>query len=194
MLHLYIPAQTLSVVADELGPSRRGWAEATNTFFTDGRIADLISATAQAARNGVSDLYAQSAATLIAFHLLTSRAESALRTYDDLSDRRLLRVLDFIEAHYDQPLSLDLLAAEAGISRYHFALVFKRSVGRSPHRYVHEVRLRCATAMLRSTEKSVFDIALSCGFASASHFAAAFRAVHGETPSAFRHRARSADR
>jgi AraC family transcriptional regulator len=190
MIHLYIPAGTISAVAEEMAAPRRGWADAADTFFEDPTIAHLVNATARAARNGASDTYAQSAATLIAYHLLSGKAASEPRRYEHVSDRRLLRVLEFIEAHFDQPLSLDVLAAEAGISRYHFATVFKRALGRSPHRHVHEVRLRCAATMLTSTQKSVLDVALSCGFASPSHFSAAFRAAHGESPTAYRARHR----
>jgi AraC family transcriptional regulator len=190
MIHFYIPTGTMSAVAEEMEAPRGGWIDAADSFFEDATIAHLVMAAARAARDGASDTYAQSAATLIAYHLLSGKEAATFerQRYEHVSDRRLLRVLDFVEAHFDQPLSLETLAAEAGISRYHFATVFKRALGLTPHRHVHEVRLRSAAAMLASTQKSIIDIALSCGFASPSHFAAAFRAAHGESPTAYRAR------
>lgn len=187
MINFYIPASTMSAVREEMDATRAN-CDGPGIFFDDANVTHLMTAAARAAREGASDLYAQSAAVLLAFHLLSGAPER--RTYPSISDRRLLRVLDFIEAHYDEPLSLETLAAKAGISRYHFATVFKRAVGRSPHRHVQELRLRCAAAMLRSTDRSVHDIAFSCGFSSASHFSAAFRAAHGESPSDYRARHR----
>lgn len=195
MMHVYIPESTLRGVADEMTAVKgRDRASATAMFFDDRVVSNLIMAAAQAARGGAPDTYAQSAAILIAFHLQAGNGgfDHAWRSHAHITDQRLLRVLDFIEANYDQPLSLEALAAEAGLSRYHFAMVFRRAVGNSPHEHVREVRLRCARVMLRSTTRSVLDIALSCGFANASHFAAAFRADCGESPSSYRTRHRGA--
>lgn len=194
MIHVYIPIRTMHDVSEEMGikSPRATPAAASAVFFDDRTIANLIAASAQAARDGASDVYAQAAATMIAYHLQSGEAnlEDRRRPPVHVTDQRLLRVLDYIEAHYDQPLSLDALASQAGLSRYHFAAVFRRALGNSPHQHVREVRLRCSRTMLRSTERSILDIALSCGFANASHFAAAFRADCGETPTAYRARRR----
>lgn len=195
MMHVYIPESTLLGVADEMKIATGRNRTAVNTvFFDDRTVSNLIIASAQAARGGASDAYAQSAAILIAFHLQSGNAgfDHTRRSHGQISDQRLLRVLDLIETNYDQPLSLEALASEAGLSRYHFAMVFRRAVGSSPHQHVREVRLRCARAMLRSTDRTVLDIALSCGFANASHFAAAFRTDCGESPSSYRARHREA--
>ena len=103
MIHLYIPEHTLSSAAQEMETRHRGWAGSADAFFDDPVLANLVLATADAARKGASDNYAQSAATLIAYHVLSGKASPQRRTYPHISDRRLLRVLGFIEAHYDQP-------------------------------------------------------------------------------------------
>jgi AraC family transcriptional regulator len=194
MIHVYIPTRTMHDVSEEMEivGHRPTSAAASAVFFDDRTVANLIVASAQAARGGASDAYAQAAATLIAFHLQSGEAglDDGRRPYVQITDQRLLRVLDYIEANYDQPLSLEALASQAGLSRYHFAAVFRRALGSSPHQHVREVRLRCSRTMLRSTERSILDIALSCGFANASHFAAAFRAECGESPTAYRARHR----
>jgi AraC family transcriptional regulator len=193
MIHFYIPGSTMSAVREEMEAPRGHWSEGPGIFFDDATTSHLLMAAARAARQGASDVYAQSAATLVAYQLQSGGFAPERRTYPMISDRRLLRVLDFIEANYDRPLSLKLLAAEAGISQYHFAVLFRRAVGRTPHRHVQEVRLRCATAMLRSTDRSVLDIAFSCGFSTPAHFSAAFRTAYGESPTAYRARHRRGD-
>jgi AraC family transcriptional regulator len=83
-------------------------------------------------------------------------------------------------------LDLRVLAKEAGISPFHFAALFRKAVGATPHRHVQHLRMQAAKAMLRDTDKSILDIALSCGFGSASHFAAAFRRHFIQSPTEFR--------
>jgi AraC family transcriptional regulator len=77
------------------------------------------------------------------------------------------------------------LAAEAGLSPYHFARAFKRSVGSSPHRYVLRRRIERAKYHLAAGELSLAAVALACGFGSQSHFTARFRATTGLTPRQF---------
>lgn len=96
------------------------------------------------------------------------------------------RVLDYIEQHLDAPLSLGDLAALAALSEYHFARMFRVSVGLAPHRYVLARRLAHATERLRTQDLPLSDIALCCGFASASHFANRFREAFGATPTQYR--------
>ncbi|WP_462380145.1 helix-turn-helix domain-containing protein [Pseudomonas sp. Marseille-QA0892] len=96
------------------------------------------------------------------------------------------RLLDFIEQHLDAPLTLGDLAAVAALSEFHFARMFRASVGLPPHRYVLARRLARASEGLRKQDLSLSDVALACGFASASHFANRFRAAFGVTPTQYR--------
>ncbi len=96
------------------------------------------------------------------------------------------RVLDFIEAHLAEDLSVSVLAQEAGLSPDHFSRCFKASFGVSPHRYVLQRRLDAAVAMLRSTPLTIAEIALASGFSSQSHFTQALRQHTGKTPAAAR--------
>ena len=67
-----------------------------------------------------------------------------------------------------------------------FAALFKKAVGTTPHRHVQHLRLEAAKAMLRDTDKTTLDIAITCGFASASHLAAAFRRQFSQSPTEYR--------
>ena len=103
-----------------------------------------------------------------------------------LGARRLRRVVDYIEAHLGDDISLRDLAVQAGLSPLHFGEAFKASTGTSPHRYLVERRIRRAKELLLGAEQSIAEIAIFVGFASHSHFTDNFRRLTGTTPSRFR--------
>ncbi|WP_017937388.1 helix-turn-helix domain-containing protein [Zestomonas thermotolerans] len=98
--------------------------------------------------------------------------------------RRLLQ--DYIAQHLDEPLELDDLASLVALSPYHFARMFRISFGVPPHRYLLARRLERACRLLRDSLLPLGEIALACGFASASHFSNRFRAALGGTPGQYR--------
>ena len=159
-------------------------------YLDDPVLSNFSSVVVWAIQAGLPDFYAQSAAQWIAAHLLlgpsaSSRWHQSL-AHEEISDRRIVRVLEYIEAHLGERLSLDVLAEEAAVSKFHFASVFSKSVGATPHRHVQHLRMQAAAGMLRDTDKSVLEIALTCGFLSASHFAATFRCHFTQSPSEYR--------
>lgn len=98
--------------------------------------------------------------------------------------RRLLA--DYVEQHIEQPLSLGELAALCNLSEYHFARMFRESFGLPPHQYLLARRLAKARQLLRFGELPLGQVALLCGFASASHFSNRFRQALGATPGEYR--------
>ncbi|MFO1376695.1 MAG: AraC family transcriptional regulator [Steroidobacteraceae bacterium] len=96
------------------------------------------------------------------------------------------RVLDYIDEHLEADISIDGLAAVAGLSTFHFLRQFRRSTGQTPHRYIVQHRLVRARELLLKTELPVIEIALRCGFDDPSHFARRFREQFRMAPSAFR--------
>jgi AraC-like DNA-binding protein len=108
-----------------------------------------------------------------------------------LSPYDLKRVIALMEARLVDPPTADELARKIGVSRRHFFRAFKQSVGKTPYAYMADLRLKKALDLLRATDRSATEIALECGFASSSHFAYAFRRVHGAGPSEYRRRWRS---
>jgi AraC family transcriptional regulator len=78
------------------------------------------------------------------------------------------------------------LAALAGLSRFHFARVFRATVGTTPHRYVLERRLERARRLLKTTATAVRDIAVATGFADQSHLTRLVKRRFGVTPGALR--------
>lgn len=95
---------------------------------------------------------------------------------------RLRHVLDYIEAHLDQDLSLAELAGVAGFSLSHFKPLFKQAVGMPAHRYVLERRVERARALLLQGRRNMGEIALEAGFSHASHMARCMRRVLGVAP------------
>jgi len=103
----------------------------------------------------------------------------------------LKRVIASMEARLADPPSADELASELGVSRRHFFRAFKQSTGKTPSGYMADLRLKRALDLLLTTDRPATEIALECGFSSSSHFAYAFKRVHGAGPSEYRRRWRS---
>lgn len=98
----------------------------------------------------------------------------------------LRRVRDYIAEHLAESLDVATLAAQAGLSAYHFARAFKASVGAPPRRYLLEQRIRKAADLIETTDEPLTRIALDVGFADQAHFSRSFHALTGLTPSQFR--------
>jgi AraC-like DNA-binding protein len=99
---------------------------------------------------------------------------------------RIGAVLRAMEDGFDQPLTLDELAAVAGLSRYHFVRVFRAVTGESPHQRLIGLRLRAAADRLLDTVEPVTEIAFAVGFNDLSHFNATFRRAFGRPPGVWR--------
>ena len=109
-----------------------------------------------------------------------------LRQRVGVSHPRLLRAIEEIEANLAEPISRAALAKRVGLSTRQLERLFKVYLGCTPTRYYLETRLKHARKLLEQTSLSVLDVALSCGFASASHFAKSYRALFGYPPRAER--------
>lgn len=102
-----------------------------------------------------------------------------------LSPRQLARALEMIEKGIDGEVSLPSIAQAAGLSRFHFARAFKRSIGVSPIKHLINRRLDRACQMLRAGEVSVIDVSLACGYDNTSNFTRAFKGRYGVSPTDF---------
>jgi AraC family transcriptional regulator len=127
----------------------------------------------------------------IAVHLL--RRHSKMRKSDELElsrvgliDRRIRRAVEFMQAHLEHELPLKEIAAASYLSPYHFARLFKKLTGTTPHSYLAGLRAARAKSLLAETDWSVSEIAARVGYATPSHFTKAFRQLTGLTPGKFR--------
>jgi AraC-like DNA-binding protein len=103
-----------------------------------------------------------------------------------LSNRRLMRVLAYIDANIGEPITLANLAATAGLSRMYFARQFRATTGIRPHEYVLRRRIERAQQVLTATSDTLVDIALSVGFQTQAHFTTVFKKIVGNTPRQWR--------
>ncbi len=96
------------------------------------------------------------------------------------------RVLDFVARNFGRAITVEDMAAEAGISTYHFSRLFKRTIGRSPYQFVMAYRVERSKPMLTDRSRPMIDIALACGFSDQAHFSRVFKQIQGVTPKAWR--------
>ena len=99
---------------------------------------------------------------------------------------RVLRVLLHIQANLDEPLSLDELAGIAYFSPFHFHRIFEGMVGEAVKDHIRRLRMERSVWHLRSTDRSILDIALDAGYETHESFTRAFRSTFGDAPSIFR--------
>ncbi|MCF7853793.1 MAG: AraC family transcriptional regulator [Candidatus Pacebacteria bacterium] len=96
--------------------------------------------------------------------------------------------LNYIEKHFTEPLSIEQIAREAGVSSPHLYTLFRQHVGISPKQAILKLRLKKAESLLSLTTLSVKEISRETGFIDASSFCAFFRRASGLTPIAYRKR------
>ena len=107
--------------------------------------------------------------------------------HDPLLPAGILAALDLVEHHHLRPLTVNDLAAAAGLSATHFHRLFKQHVGITPLEAVIRRRLQSACAMLaHQPQRSVRSVSSACGFSDAVHFGRMFKARHRCTPMAYR--------
>ena len=96
------------------------------------------------------------------------------------------RVMEFIEAHLAEEISLAALAELVDLSLFHFARAFTQSFGAPPHRYHMARRMDRAKSLLQRPALSVTQIGARIGFRETSSFTRAFRKFTGLTPTEYR--------
>ena len=100
--------------------------------------------------------------------------------------RHLVKARDLADARYFEPLTVADLAAAAALSPAHFSREFKRLYGESPHEYLLTRRLERAAALLRTTNRTVTEIAFGVGLRSLGSFTTSFTRIYGRSPKAYR--------
>ena len=111
---------------------------------------------------------------------------SAPTTQGGLPAYKLRQVVEFIDAHIDQPINLTQLAEVASLSPFHFHREFKRSTGLTPGKYILDARIKRAEGLLSESDLPLAQVAIQVGFADQSHFTVAFRKATSMTPRTYR--------
>jgi AraC family transcriptional regulator len=134
----------------------------------------------------VAALMEQLVVQLLRHHSNVRRSEELELSRVGLVDRRIRRAIELMHAHMSRELPLEEIAAAAFLSPFHFARLFKKLTGASPHAYLATLRVARAQAILAETDLSISEVSARVGYASPSHFTKAFRQATGLTPRAYR--------
>ncbi|HSI84831.1 MAG: helix-turn-helix domain-containing protein [Candidatus Methylacidiphilales bacterium] len=163
-----------------------------NNVLSGGSHQELVALLQELVREGHARLagYEHNMRALLSIFLnrlsrLTRREAQA--TSEVSSPERIIQALDAMARRYQEPLSIAELARFCHMSLRNFQLHFHKVTGQTPQSYLIECRVQAAIAMLRTSDRSVTELAYESGFGSLSSFNRAFRAHTGRTPSDFRH-------
>jgi AraC family transcriptional regulator len=153
----------------------------------------VLAERAQAAADGAIDIGLDEAGLALAarFVALACGRDANALVLQPRDRRRAVEAALWIDDHAEQPLTLDGMAQQAGVSAFHFLRLFSKAVGASPHQYLVRARLRRAARALAAGERSVTDIAYDCGFADLSNFVRSFHRAAGMSPRRFRQATRA---
>ena len=159
--------------------------------FADSRLGALVAAVHAEMVAGfpsgqlfVDSVEQAMAVALVSGHAVNRRPVQVSR--GGLGPARLRRIRELVHAQMEDELSLDEMAQSVGLSTAHFARMFRKSTGETPHQFVLRQRLERAKAMLRAPDARVLDVAVACGFKTQQHFAQVFRDVCGISPTGYR--------
>lgn len=98
----------------------------------------------------------------------------------------ILPILTYITFNYTKKITLDELAKKSGYSKTRFIQVFSEATGKSPMKYLNDVRLKVSCRMLLSTNHTIGEIAYNCGFADPLYYSRLFRKKYKMSPSEYR--------
>ena len=166
----------------ELRPSRK---------FADPRLGAMVAAVHAEMVAGFPNgrLFLDSVEQAMAVSLVNGHAvrhRPVHRSRGGLGPARLRRIKELVRAKMEDDLSLDEMAQSVGLSTAHFARMFRKSTGETPHQFVLRQRIDRAKAMLRAPDARVLDVAVACGFKTQQHFAQVFRDVCRVSPTKYR--------
>ncbi|MBX8799372.1 GlxA family transcriptional regulator [Pseudochrobactrum asaccharolyticum] len=110
------------------------------------------------------------------------RQRLPLRARLGVQNSKVLSIIEMMEGCLTEPLSLLDVAGNVGLSRRQIERLFRQEMGRSPARYYLEIRLDRARHLLIQSSMPVVEVAVACGFVSASHFSKCYRELYGRSP------------
>ncbi|EEH14834.1 Transcriptional regulator, ARAC family protein [Brucella ceti str. Cudo] len=110
------------------------------------------------------------------------RQRLPLRARLGIQNSKVLTIIEMMEANLSEPQALINVAHTIGLSRRQVERLFRQEMGRSPARYYLEIRLDRARHLLLQSSMPVVEVAVACGFVSASHFSKCYRELYGRSP------------
>jgi len=159
--------------------------------FANPRLSALVAATHAEMVAGFPSgrLFLDSVEQAMAIALVTDRAvrHRPVQIYQGgLGATRLRKIKELVDAKMEDDMGLHEMGESVGLSTAHFARMFRKSTGETPHQFVLRQRIGRAKAMLRAPDARVLDVAVACGFKTQQHFAQVFRDVCRVSPTEYR--------
>lgn len=154
----------------------------------DGRIFGILMQAAEEYRaRDVAYESAMRGLMIQLFAVLLRRGSSKIGASDDarrtfVHYKLIEPALRQIRDSYAERIDTDELARMCGLSKHYFCHVFKSVIGSSPMAYLNDYRVKVADTLLGNTEKSITDVAESCGFESANYFCRRYKIFYGISP------------
>ena len=191
-VHLYYTEQHLQRVAEQVWDREPSQITLNpQSFVADPQIAMIYRhfLLNGAWQNRENHLQMSTATTLLLNHLIKNYSHTEWQVTEvkgGLSPYSLKQLLEWIDQHIQQSLTLSDLAEQTQLSEYHFAHMFKQSMHMPPHQYVMQRRLELAHQALQHTSANMTDISEQYGFSSSSHFSHRFKKYFGYSPSQMR--------
>ena len=176
---LFIDPSVLERAADERGQPGRpyySYASAQDPIAAGAlrRVSTLVGGQATA-------LERQGAFTELLDLILSRYVEKGRALSDPVVHRGLRRMRDLIRERCAEDLTLDALAAHAGLNKFYALRAFKHAIGAPPHAFQRHVRVARARELLRTGQSST-EVAYALGFCDQSHFVRCFRQITHLTP------------
>ncbi len=186
-VHLRLTPHMLDRTAAELGAPRPG-SRIDALVANDPLLTGAATQLAWALEVQAPALVADATAQLLAAHVVGHRWDQPAPP--GLGPATLRRVVDHLHDRLADEITLDDLAVVANLSKFHLLRQFRAATGRTPARFLADLRMERAALLLRTTDRLISTIAHQCGYRNPSQFAAAFRRRYDASPAAYR-RARS---
>ncbi|RRI03845.1 AraC family transcriptional regulator [Mesorhizobium tamadayense] len=186
-MEVRLSSAMLEGVASEIEGGMRTRRFDTRHLLRDERIEYLVRAleTDQNAGSPGGALFAESVGVALAVRLLGLDDLVTDRPVR-LSDAQIRRVLEYVDAHLSEPLTIDTLSRIANASSSHLRTWFKAATGMTLHRYVLRRRVERARSLILESDLSTSEVAYLTGFAHQSRLAHWMRRETGQTPRSLR--------
>ena len=134
----------------------------------------------------VASPFAREAESQAIIQLLMSRFLAGATNKIPQIEKRLIRVLDYIDGHIHQPISIDQLADLTFLSKDHLIRLFKKHMKETPVSYINRKKIEKAQLMMLAEDSSIQELSFRLGFENISYFNRLFKKITGETPTSYR--------
>ncbi|WP_207458263.1 AraC family transcriptional regulator [Azospirillum sp. SYSU D00513] len=195
ILHIYLPADRFDALADLYGDGRiRADAIRYLADLRDPLIWQIgLSIRSELLREtSAGRMMVESAALALAARLAHAYGEDCPNNPDAAPEadcpKRIARAIDFIRDNLERDISVSELAEVACLSPFHFARMFKRVMGKTPHGFVSAERFELARRLLGDPDMPLVTVAHRSGFSNQAAFSTAFKRAMGCTPGDYRRR------